>query len=44
LIVATAFMLLTVGAKDVPSAEVSLYMLTELILGASLRRTHNPEP
>lgn len=32
-IVAVAFMLLTVAAKDVPPAEVSLYMLTELVLG-----------
>ena len=33
LVTASAFMFLTIGAKDVPSAEVSLYMLLELILG-----------
>jgi len=31
--VAAAFMLLTIGARDVPSAEVSLYMLIELCIG-----------
>ena len=31
-----AFALLTVGAKDVPSAEVSLIMLIELFLGPVL--------
>ena len=30
LLVAAAFMFLTIGAKDVPSAEVSLYLLMEL--------------
>ena len=34
--VAVAFALLTVGAKDVPSAEVSLIMLIELFLGPVL--------
>lgn len=32
MVVSAAFMFLTIGAKDVPSAEVSLYMLLELIL------------
>ena len=32
-VVALAFMLLTIGAKDVPSAEVSLVMLLELVIG-----------
>jgi drug/metabolite transporter (DMT)-like permease len=34
--VAVAFALLTLGAKDVPSAEVSLIMLIELALGPLL--------
>jgi len=34
--VAIAFALLTVGAKDVPSAEVSLIMLIEIFLGPTL--------
>lgn len=34
--VAVAFALLTLGAKDVPSAEVSLIMLIELALGPAL--------
>ena len=35
-LVAAAFMFLTIGAKDVPSAEVSLYLLMELPLATLL--------
>ena len=35
-LVAAAFMFLTIGAKDVPSAEVSLYLLMELPIATLL--------